>query len=173
MPGISFPSRSPLFAYILLQICFWAFLHIFLSLYLYLGFRFISGMGASVSLDIFHILAYALFFALFHGVILGIISYFVDKLLFIAKSAGRIIALQIVVSIVVFIITFEAARDYTSDRFLPERAFSQETWRNLFYRAAKPIQFRVVHCSAGQPNLSEIWSRCVLAFDDGSLSQTT
>ena len=134
MPGISFSSRSPLFAYILLQICFWAFLHIFLSLYLYLGFRFIiSDIGASVSLDIFHILAYALFFALFHGVILGFISYFVDKLLFIAKSAGRIIALQIVVSIVVFIITFEAARDYTSDRFLPERAFSQETWRNLFY----------------------------------------
>ena len=134
MPGISSLSRSPIFAYILLQICFWAFLHIFLSLYLYLGFNFItSDIGVHVSLDIFHILGYALFFALFHGVILGVMSYFVDKLLFIAKSSGRIIVLQIVVSIVVFVMTFEIARDYTSDRFLPEKTFSEETWKKLFY----------------------------------------
>ncbi len=134
MHRTSFLFRSPIIAYIVLQIFLWTFLHVFLSLYLYLGFNFIlSNTEATISLDPFHILAYALFFALFHGVILGIISYFADKLLFIAKSSGRIIALQIVVSIIVFLVTFEVARAYTSDRFLPEKAFSQQTWKNLFY----------------------------------------
>lgn len=126
--------RSQIFAYILLQIFFWTFLHVFLSLYLYLGFNFIlSDSGSGISLDPVHMLGYALFFALFHGVILGIISYFTDKLLFIAKSTGRIIGIQIIVSIVVFIITFELARAYTSVRFYPEKAFSATTWRNLFF----------------------------------------
>ena len=76
-----------------------------------------------------YILAYALFFALFHRVILDLISYFVDKLLFIAKSPGRFIALQIVVSIVVFIV------------FRVATWSSQETWRNLFYERGEISPF--------------------------------
>lgn len=142
MARMSFRPSSPIFAYILLQIGFWSLLHFFLSSHLYLGFRFIiSASGASFSLDVLHMLTYALFFALVHGIVLGIISYFADKLLFIARSVGRIIALQIAVSIVVFMFTFEVAKHYTSNQFLPEQAFSHDSWRILFYTLLSQYSF--------------------------------
>lgn len=127
-------AKSPVYSYIVLQICLWFMLHICLSFYLYLGFRFmVTALKSNVSVHLSHILSYALFFALFHGVVLGIVSYFIDKLLFIAKSAGRIIVLQVAVSIIVFLITVNVAQHYTSNRFLMEKGFSEETWNGLFH----------------------------------------
>jgi len=124
----------PLLKHMMLHICFWFILHAFLSLYLYLGFVFLmSTMEADAAVEISHIFAYAVFLSLFHGFVLGIIDYFFDKLLFETRSIGRIVVLHLIVSLLVFFITFFIVREYTSAMFSPESTFSENTWRYLFY----------------------------------------
>ena len=129
-----FKIAMPLLKHMMLHICFWFILHAFLSLYLYLGFVFlVSTLETDVSVDIGHIFAYAMFLSLFHGFVLGIIDYFFDKLLFVTRSIGRIVVLHLIVSLLVFFITFLIVREYTSAMFSAESSFSESTWRYLFY----------------------------------------
>ena len=124
----------PLVTHIALHICFWLIVHAFLLSYLYLGFMFlVSALEANVSIEAGHIFAYAIFLSLFNGLVLGIIDYFVDNLLFVTRSIGRVVALHVIISLFVFVVTFLILRTYTSARFLVESTFSEGTWRYLFY----------------------------------------
>jgi adenylate cyclase len=125
--------QSPVLTYTLRQMCFWFILHIFLSLFLYLGFIFLlSTLSVSAPLNVLHILSYAIFLALFHGIVLGVTNYFIDKHFQVAKSLKQVMILQFITSIVVFIITSVTLREYTGQRFYPEKTFDEQTWQYLF-----------------------------------------
>jgi len=129
-----FKAAIPLLMHMMLHICFWFIMHAFLWTYLYFCLVFLaSSLETDVSIEKGHILAYAISLSLFHGLVLGIVDYFIDKLLFVTNSIGRIVVLHVIISLLVFFITFLVVRDYTSARFSPEGSFSETTWRYLFY----------------------------------------
>jgi adenylate cyclase len=101
---------------------------------MYVAFRFILGaVGVQNLINFQHILYYAIFFSFVHGSVLGLVSYFIDKLFVIAKSAIWVITFQFLISIIVFLCTFASIRHFTPGHHIPENNFTDNNWNDLFW----------------------------------------
>lgn len=146
------PGRRILSEYVLPQISFWANLNTVQALYVFLFLKsMLFALGIPAERGFGGLFAFGIGLAVFHGAILGAMDYTMNQLYFIGKSVSRIVILQSVLSLGVFILTFYGIRrmilEQSVPRFAPHEVMDDRVLRDAFW-------ILLLHYSVGSMTVS-------------------
>ena len=130
-------TGHPLFGNIAAQVLFWIVINSCFAFFIFLLLQSLTSyIVVSFHLNFRLLLTLMLLLAGFHGVLLGISNYLIDRLVFVLNTLWQRVVIQMVVSILLFILTFVLIRFLLTYTFfsgigpLPDR--SATYWNEFF-----------------------------------------
>lgn len=130
--------RSPLKKNVLLHIGFWCIVNICLSIYIFLSIEALASIfPLPKTLKFIDMFVFALCLSIFHGSVLGILDFQINRLFLVGRSFSRVITFQATISIFVFVVTFLIFMGIASHPMFSNGdviiRFRNKTWASLFY----------------------------------------
>lgn len=130
-------ALHPLFGNIVALVIFWIVINSCFACFIFLFMQSLTSyLVVSFPLNFKLLLILMLLLAGFHGVLLGIYNYLIDRLVFILNTLWQRVVIQIVVSILLFILSFILIRYLLTETFFsgigPLPDLSPTFWNQFF-----------------------------------------
>jgi adenylate cyclase len=134
-----YTARFPVLTYVGTQANFWIIANILLITIIYLESRiFIRAYSLPVAVGFSTMLSMAILLGASYGVIVGLISYYMDQKILRNKPLGKIILFKILMSLGVLILTLSFVRYVlfdpliSSSLYMPDIDLDKRIWRSAF-----------------------------------------